>query len=56
MRNIHSDSGISEQVLKTILNTIQNEKTKKIVFNLTLDEMSIRKKSRFGWTKITRFC
>lgn len=45
MQNIHSDSGISRQVLQTVLDTIQNarEKDKKIVFNLTLDEMSIRK-------------
>lgn len=46
MQNIHSDSGISDQALRTVRDIVINarEKNKKIVFNLTLDEMSIRKK------------
>jgi len=46
MRNIDCNSGISNQALKIIshvvLNTREKENTK-IVFNLTIDKMSIKK-------------
>lgn len=46
MQNINSDPDISEQALQTVLDIVQSarEKNRKIVFNLTLDEMSIKKK------------
>ncbi|KYN14927.1 THAP domain-containing protein 9, partial [Trachymyrmex cornetzi] len=45
MQNINSNSGISTQTLKIISDVILNaqEKENKIVFNLTIDEMSIKK-------------
>ncbi|KYN27348.1 THAP domain-containing protein 9, partial [Trachymyrmex cornetzi] len=49
MQNINSNSGISTQTLKIISDVILNaqEKENKIVFNLTIDEMSI--KQRIDW-------
>lgn len=46
MRTIHSNSGISEQALKTVLEKVQNarEKGKNLLFNITFDEMHIKKK------------
>lgn len=45
MKNIHCDSGISDQALRTVSNIVINarKKDKKIVFNLTLDEINIKK-------------
>lgn len=46
MQNIHSDPGVSNQALTIIRDKVYNAKAKnkKIVFNLTLDEMSVKKK------------
>lgn len=46
MQNINTNPGISETAIKTVQNIINTarENKKNIVFNLTLDEMSIKKK------------
>jgi len=52
MRNIDCNSGISNQALKIISHVVLNTKekeNKKIVFNLTIDEMSIKKKKKIDW-------
>jgi len=49
-RNIDCNSGIFNQALKIISHVVLNtreKENKKIVFNLTIDEMSIRK--RIDW-------
>lgn len=57
MQSIHSDSGISDQALKNVSHVVLNtlEKGKKIIFNLTLDEMSIRKKIEWDGQKTHGF-
>lgn len=46
MRTIHCDPGISDEALKTVIYKVQNarEKNKNLIFNITFDEMCIKKK------------
>lgn len=46
MRNVHCNPGISDNAIQNVLDKIQiaRKNNKKLIFNLTLDEMSIKKK------------
>jgi len=46
MQNVHCNSGISDKAIQNVLDKIQiaRKNNKKLIFNLTLDEMNIKKK------------
>jgi len=46
MQNVHCNSGISDKAIQNVLDKIQiaRKNNKKLIFNLTLDEMNVKKK------------